>query len=971
MSGWICVRSIVHSTNGWDELVVWSCGIRNISDNSSAEFPSTPVGWFYVVNPAKSKNLTIRQHGADYQLRLHANAGAIFRCGAKYALLIDPLTFHGMFTRPVPGPSLCLRRAPGAVRRLALAGSTVGAVGSVVTVGTITYEINRRIGSAECLLESKRSLSATCPNYNMQARRATLSRIVEAAESGEYLDTESIRPEYTREAANKEAPPRMDELDRNRETGTKRLSPRERNTLDDSLSWIQTLGSLKVERNVRTPPVGQPMIAEDNFTALLSELQSKEQAGNYLNTQVKRHNHDSSDTNRSNRRHTKRSGTEESIQRLVDASKFMTAAQRFLTYIQPSPDVSENAKDICFRLFNETINAGHFNLAYRLYEWMDFALTLSPESWEAMIHALGTQWKREEVVEVYLKHSETFEISKQLRPLVLTSLLHSLRLEDAKQFVFRFLKDDKLCSLCNVYILGLWKKTGDIELVKAQFDASSTMLRQNKIELSRPFFSGMLEALVEADDPKSIVHLIEDMKARYDHSPPGRLLSKMARQQALKFEWEEVFRILEKLHELHNGSRYMLQTFHRVFLEFSAVHSGPKIRDFFFRGIENFGIIPDNIFFNHIARTYLQKGTTEMIVELIKTAEDGNWPVTLDKEKLLKLAESQHRRISTPPSIWEMSRLFGRLHRGQRVPNVNIREKPNNLLRGKPYDFQSRPSTFDYAVPLEEHLIYHIEQGSPGVAVGRFQEIRLLGRKVSTLELNLAVTAMILRDRSILEAKHTLETDMDALVTLDNTALLPFFKRILSYSNDISEEEALALGISNFYDILVQEARPINNRVLVTTCASLIAENRPKDALRLMRFACNHDNAPRKLDAKTVRMVANASADIGHLGGIHWSIMAALRRDLPSTVPLVADIYTIIENLRSSLAAPNMEYTAADRKLVEYLVSLVRAFQPLQQHGDDLKKLCTPDGEPLSRRLESWSDIPQLAKALVNIDDDP
>ncbi len=93
-----------------------------------------------------------------------------------------------MLTKPPLVPS---KHALKVLRQLALAGSTVAAVGVV----TVSYEVHRRIRLAEQRLETKRQIRAISGGKG----EAYIARVIEAAENGEDFSIQAMREQRIRE----------------------------------------------------------------------------------------------------------------------------------------------------------------------------------------------------------------------------------------------------------------------------------------------------------------------------------------------------------------------------------------------------------------------------------------------------------------------------------------------------------------------------------------------------------------------------------------------------------------------------------------------------------------------------------------------------------------------------------------------------------------------------------------------------
>ena len=87
----------------------------------------------------------------------------------------------------LPVPSSAALRT---LRRLACAGSTIGAIGGVCGIAMLNYDVNRKIRTIQQSLETKRQLQTK----KVHDSESQLARMIAAAEAGDFLGLDSIRP---------------------------------------------------------------------------------------------------------------------------------------------------------------------------------------------------------------------------------------------------------------------------------------------------------------------------------------------------------------------------------------------------------------------------------------------------------------------------------------------------------------------------------------------------------------------------------------------------------------------------------------------------------------------------------------------------------------------------------------------------------------------------------------------------------
>lgn len=94
-----------------------------------------------------------------------------------------------MCSQPLIPSSGALR----ALRRLACAGSAIGAIAGVCGIVALTSDVHRHVRIAQQSVDYKRCLHSKRPD----SPRSQLARMFEAAESGEFLGIDSVRPRQT------------------------------------------------------------------------------------------------------------------------------------------------------------------------------------------------------------------------------------------------------------------------------------------------------------------------------------------------------------------------------------------------------------------------------------------------------------------------------------------------------------------------------------------------------------------------------------------------------------------------------------------------------------------------------------------------------------------------------------------------------------------------------------------------------
>ncbi|EEP79395.1 predicted protein [Uncinocarpus reesii 1704] len=913
---------------------------------------------------------------------------------------VEPLLqpqFMTMIPPPATGTALPSRGALRVLRRLALAGSTVGAIGGACTVATISYEVNRRVQLVENLVENKRSLKTTCPNYDSAARGAMVAKMMEAAEAGEFLGIDSMRQKQEGEV-------KQNAEDGRTLSGPAGKGPSEPKTTDpnafrrrlEALTWMQ---SLHGPWNIRQPAL-RPSTrkynrnADDtNLTNLLTELQSKDDGAV-----------DSTPPLPSYRLRYRDSQEENAAlaEKLLLQGKPIEASQRFLrAYPTATPTLPEEARQLCIKLFEDNLRADNVHLAYRLFRWMGFASIISQQAWESLILGLAKKWNLEMMATIYTDHADRFKLPKSLRYSVLRSLTDSFRLEEAKNMVFRFLKEDEQCSLSAVYLGRLWKKSRNVELVKAQFDAIVAELQDNEMPVSRVLYNALLEAYVESGQDELADDLVDRMKSKYNYSLPIRTLGLLAYGRALKSDWEGVERLFDEIQktEPQHNSKWFAKIFDRVFLEYFLGNSASNIRNFLFHAIEKYNLVPDNVLFEHIIQAYIQKGDPTMMIELIEVAQAKAWPIVMKRGRFLDLLRLQRAKCGKANvGLWQMFRRFGRFSVSQRILGFNKNDfSENGILKlprkEEPSIWSRKPDAqrdFHQFPALYQQMIHCMHVGSMDKAIELFKEAKMLGKVMRELDIDLALTATIIHNGSLEEAKSILAEEKNSFPWIDKSSMPQFFQRLLS-TNNASESEALTMAILNFYKILERQVFPMKHHITISTCSNLIRRGRTKNALRLIR-AVNRSKfgGTTPFDSVGVLMIAKASSIVGNLAGVRWAILTALNRDSAVSKDFVAEIYQTIDRFKSRSPEPLGSNSDAYSREIKYLEDLAEVLgqkekfisrlspgstipvdQKPQVHGDGGPKFTVPEiidtnGISLSHTLSTWLERVQLEHALTS-----
>ncbi|KDB25959.1 hypothetical protein H109_02217 [Trichophyton interdigitale MR816] len=839
------------------------------------------------------------------------------------------------------------RSALRVLRRLALAGSTASVIGSVCTVATITYEVNRRVRLAEHLVEQKRTLESSCPNYSTSGRGLAVERMMEAAEAGEFLGLDSMK---------------------------RKSSPTENRTR--SRNTVRTGAPANEGRGNATAPATYTHEKKPEISSIASNNsplpESRQQRPLDLSARyshprgVMKFGGSSLNISPSDQYQNWKSRIENHLKQ----GQPIEAAHHFLR--PPGDFVQENMealRELSSHIFNENLRAGNTSLAGGIFRWDERNGQVTSDSWEALLLAQGSRWSADTLASLYLRHADRFELSYQLRSLVLRSLVDSFRLGEAKEFIFRYLKDDSSCGLCAIYLGGLYTKSRNMELVEVQAGKLASALLGLGIPPTERLFNPLLKAYIESGYDEKAEALIEEMKEIYGITIGLRPLGLLAYGKALKSDWRAVEEYLQQIHELEldkSGRKNFTKIFDRIFLEYFLGNSGESIRTFIFKSIEEYGLEMDDVLFEHILIAFIQKGSMGMVDEFLQAAKTRQWNVTSNKEHFIHLLRN-HRMTCEKSTVglWRMFRSSqqknGRAGASQRILGFDRDSFPLEEAYKLPWtgerttwsDKVKYGSTsgrdVDKFVALRKRMIHSINSGRMDEALELFTVAKASGKVMKQIHIELAVVASLMHNGSANEAQKILEEASRLFPDFDRTKLGTFYKQIFEVR---SKEKALKMAVFLFYRTLEENMLPIKHHMTVSASAMLIKHGKPGAALRLFR-AVNKGKygATVPFDAVAVKMISRAAAASGSRRGLRWAILTAMSRKSALHRDLVVELQRLVAHLKylleqhSETSSPNAADDALYDELeyLEYLVKLLDQQEAAQSGRVDTVNVAPTD----------------------------
>ncbi|PGH05268.1 hypothetical protein AJ80_08376 [Polytolypa hystricis UAMH7299] len=863
-----------------------------------------------------------------------------------------------MLARPRTRAIVPSRGALRVLRRLALAGSTVGAIGSACMVMTITYDIHQRIRVAERVIENKRSLESACPSYNPGTGARKIAAMMEAAEAGEFMGLDSMKERE------KQRPAEQAEEAQN----TGRRGGGRNDTLNSHTTHIKSKDTFS--KNIPHDS-SSPMNHHTPFPTRSIPSDSTSPASPISNGTEKKF-----------KRVYKKdepASPPEKIESLLREQKPIEAAHNFLAeFNNATPQEATAQREVAVRIFYANLRQDNVFLARNLFHWLEKHDRVTPALWEVLLLGLIKSRSIESVAKLYIAYNSKFDLSRTLTIPILRSLLSSLRFEDAKRLVFKCLRrHERSASICSIYLAGLWQKTRSVELLESQFRKLLSKAHDYHIPLSERFFNPVLKAYIEVGFDDKANYLIEEMTVVHKVKIGIRTKRLLAIGQALKCDWEGVYKSLEEIHRSQKCADHavtFLKCFDRIFLEYWLAHPGDKIREFVINAIENYGLVPDQPLFNHIIKAYIQKGTPPMLSELVQISQKKGWKLELPKAHLEELLrEQQIAAEMSPAGLWRMYRAsehkFGYATASQQLLGYDRISFPHSEVFSMPWTHEptawwrramsmSEPSKpINQFAPLHKQMLHHLNTGELDKVISLYENAKRAGKFMEEVHVNLALTACLAKYRSVEKARSMLE-EADALRKFSRP-VPPLFFQALRDMGTLSPVSALKVAVLNFYSFLEDRFMPIKHHMLNSLSTKWFVDEEPRTLLKLMSVISRSKyGAIEPFNAVGVKLIARACAKLNNRDGVRWAIMTGLSRSSARNRDLVVEIYRDVEELRRRKVS-NRRKQQATKVREEH--------DELYQLAQLLEKTTVEDGLPLGegpQTAELYSE--ELKEKLAN-----
>ncbi|CRL31104.1 Pentatricopeptide repeat [Penicillium camemberti] len=802
------------------------------------------------------------------------------------------------------------------LRQLALAGSTVG---GFCTVAALTYEAHRRVRIAEKIIENKRTLHSTAPNYDATSAAKRLKVMVEAAEAGEFMGIESLK------ARNRNVPDGPDEPRLEAEKDGPKPKPKPLVSLEKhhARSKRSLFESHPIAQSKYTGNIDPPSLAQ-NAEILAREKHQGELA-----------------------RESGKLPFDAEIRRLLSQEREITAANLFLAHTRQTPSISWERRELACIIFTANCIKGNLFVARTLFNRLDKVSVVSGEMWATLMHLLAKEGHIDSVGVIYDRFRTSFAVPKHLLEVILRCLIESKRLDSAKFLFFQRFEDDRDCGLCGAYLDGLWRKTRSMELLSSQLGFILKRLESLDRRPTEKLFNPMVKAMVETGRAEEAEAMVKEMSTRYGTEPGCRTIGLIIYNRALNCEWD---RVMDGMHAMHEhgytqSKKDFTMIFDRVFLEYYPTHTGQEVLDFVVSCINDFDIQPDKVLHRHILEAIIEKGNEDMITTIVDMAHDQNWNTGIDDRFINSLLKSRKLAMTdNPVGIWRLKqaaknrqdhltssrRILGSSSdtwavRGERIAPIHIPAEESFPRTVSEMVAAKTPSLY---VPLHKRMEHFINMGRHTDALAIYHHATTGGYIIKPLHLKLAVIAALLscKKTGLPNARRLITSEWDYW---KNTPALRYSKRFTSwipiFFQRVMEVDPEAIGygglikmaIFEYYDICANT----NGLMVKHFCATsssryLIGGGTPEIAVDLLttiyqsRWRLSHG-----FDQVLLKMLLRGFAKVHNFKGVWWCIMTVLSRNEPINQDFVVEATSQLGSLENAIKSSG-SYDAAGQVLV-------------------------------------------------------
>ncbi|KAJ5191822.1 uncharacterized protein N7498_010807 [Penicillium cinerascens] len=849
-------------------------------------------------------------------------------------------------------PVVPSRNALRTLRQLALAGGTVG---SCCALAAVTYDVHRRVRVAEQIIENKRIIHTSAPNYDAKASAQRLAHMMEAAEAGNFMGLDSMKPKK---------PQAKDVAEESRDSPL---------TEPASVENMSQFGQI---------PVGL-----FNYTGSGSALRNEARNKKQLDFEAKR---------------AKRSKSlgkvplDEQIRQMVLQGKEIQATNMFIkehTKKKVPNGVSWDRRALAYHLFTENCKKGNVFIARNLFHRMEKITSIDSEIWAMMMHLLAKEGHMEAVCAIFEKHRFRLEVPVHLLEVVLRCLLESRRLSLAKWFFYNHIKHDVDGGLCGAYLDGVWKKARSTDLLADEFRLTLKHLSDLERKPTEKVFNPMIKAFIDSGKHEDAEKLVADMPVKWNVLPGCRSIGLLLYGRAASCDWESV---MDGLHDMHargltGEKRNFARVFDRLLLEYYPTHSGRETFKFITNCINDFDIVPDRVLHRHIIEALVERGDTEMFKHITRLSQEREWKTGIDRNALDKILRARRAMMqSTPVGSWNMmkaaKRQYGMVASSRRILGTSaesytldgdtlapVRHNADSSFSDNMDDFVFKKSINLY-MPLEKRMEHFIHAGHFGAAKATFDKAVQSAHPIESIHLKLAAVAHILQNGSsdLEEVRQTIRKqwlDANKRPTVRYTRPFPlfvpvFFQQIIQLDKiNVRESTLYKSALMEFYNICADTPTlVVKNHASTALCRRLIQEGRQPLAIEILKALYKSKwRKSHKFDQVQLKMLFRAFAVENHIRGIWWSLSTVLTRYERVSRFFVAEAERLLPMLERRVAG----VSSSDLNVVQQLVELLR-----KKAASDDPTLYAVSREQ-KRKMRTKPALPHLVTSHGHLSDEP
>ncbi|KAJ6007581.1 hypothetical protein N7540_011557 [Penicillium herquei] len=808
-------------------------------------------------------------------------------------------------------PAVPSRNALRVLRQLAFAGS----VGTFCTVAAITYDVHRRIRVAEQIIENKRTLRTSAPNYDATASAKRLAVMMEAAEAGEFMGLESLKHKHLSQSQGEVPGLNLDQIipEHEHESGMSHPQPY-------SIHNPPPLNiNSRPQSNIPFTYV-DPRSNHQNRVAMDREYEEDEA-----------------------RRVEGKPSTEESIQRLLKQARVIDAANLFLKATTHAKDeaISWSRRALGYQIFTANCKAGNVFIARSIYRRIELVSVVDTQLWSSMITVLAKEGHIESAATIYEKYRDTFTLTEHLLEVVIRLLMESNRLSQAKWLFYTRISNDRNGGLCGIYLDGLWKRTRNVDLVNAEFRKVLAELNQLGRKPTSKVFNALVKAYIEAGQYEDAEAVVGDMHQKFDVQPGCRTLGLLVHCRALQCDWTGVLDGMREMHDLGftNDKPNFNRAFDRVWLEYWPVHSGTEVWKFLEVCIREFKIRPDEVLHRHMLEGLVERCDSDVIQQFNTLADKCKWKSGVDHDTMMRiLAERRAAMQDSPTGLWNMMQAAKKQYRmvamSRRIMGVGAEYYRIEKNSTSPIQYEAKKSFHQSMSDLQQKssinlYIPIIQRMEHYIHVGKYLEVEELleqavgkGYPVKPLQIELGVIASLLRrgasavrPSKLLIKKHWLSWNNDLYTDANsvhrNHRFAPiFFQQVMQLEhNRVSDSTVVKLALFRFYEICAENERlNFKHHASAAVARRMISMRRPFVAISLL--SAIYMSKWRKIygfNQVQLKMLLRAFTHVGNARGIWWCMMTVLSRNEPVSRDFVVEAERLVPYMEQGYSASSLE----------------------------------------------------------------